>query len=131
MLAVTRHRVSESHADDFHAAALRALETLAQRPGFVAGRVGRAADDPGLWVVTSEWEDVGSYRRALSAYEVKVDAIPLLSNAIDEPTAFEVLAAVDETGSRSSTTARAADADVAGPHDATPPASRTEVDGRG
>jgi hypothetical protein len=38
-----------------------------------------------------EWENVGSYRRALSPYEVKLTAVPLLSLAIDEPTAYEDL----------------------------------------
>ncbi len=81
MLAVTRHRVPEPEAAHFLDAARRALDVLAQRPGFFAGRIGRAADDGELWVITSEWVDVGSYRRALSAYDVKVEAIPLLSTA--------------------------------------------------
>jgi hypothetical protein len=34
---------------------------------------------------------VGSYRRALSSYDVKVTAVPLLSLAYDEPSAFEVM----------------------------------------
>ena len=38
-----------------------------------------------------EWENVGAYRRALSAYDVKVGAVPLLSTAIDEPSAYEVV----------------------------------------
>jgi hypothetical protein len=32
---------------------------------------------------------VGSYRRALSKNEVKMNAIPLLAQAIDEPGAYE------------------------------------------
>jgi len=35
--------------------------------------------------------NVGSYRRALSPYDVKMAAVPLLSEAIDEPTAYEDL----------------------------------------
>ncbi len=34
---------------------------------------------------------MGSYRRALSAYDVKLGAVPLLSRAVDEPSAYEVL----------------------------------------
>ncbi|HSS66940.1 MAG TPA: antibiotic biosynthesis monooxygenase, partial [Nocardioidaceae bacterium] len=49
-------------------------------------------DEPSLWLLTTEWRDVGSYRRALSSYEVKAQVVPLLSRAIDEPSAFEVLA---------------------------------------
>ena len=32
---------------------------------------GRNLDDPTLWVLTTHWADVGSYRRALSSYEVQ------------------------------------------------------------
>ncbi len=71
------------------------LELLAVRPGFVRGRVGRAADDPTAWVLLTEWSGAGTYRRALSSYEMKVRA-PLLGRARPEASAFEVLAARDE-----------------------------------
>ena len=58
------------------------------------GRVGRAADDPTQWVLTTEWTGVGAYRRSLSSYDVKVDAAPLLSLGA-RPSAFEVLHAGD------------------------------------
>ena len=67
------------------------LEELGRRPGFVSGAVGRALDDPSLWLLHTRWDDVGSYRRALSAYDVKVAAVPLLSEAFDEPSAYEVV----------------------------------------
>ena len=66
-----------------------ALDALAARPGYVGGLLGRNLDDPGLWLLTTTWADVGSYRRALSAYDVKVAAVPLLSRAVDEPSAYE------------------------------------------
>ena len=53
--------------------------------------MGRNLDDPTLWVLTTRWEHVGAYRRALSAYEVKLQAVPLLSRAVDEPSAYEVV----------------------------------------
>ncbi|MCW2867614.1 MAG: hypothetical protein JWR20_1802, partial [Marmoricola sp.] len=68
-----------------------ALEVLAERAGFEDGRLGRNVDDPGLWTMVTRWRDVGSYRRALSAYDVKVHAVPLLSRALDEPSAYEEL----------------------------------------
>ena len=68
-----------------------ALAAFAARPGYVRGRIGRAADDPSAWVLTTEWDGVGAYRRSLSAYDVKVDAAPLLSRGRDEASAFEVL----------------------------------------
>jgi hypothetical protein len=44
-----------------------------------------------LLALDLEFVNVGSYRRALSPYDVKVAAVPLLSEAIDEPTAYEDL----------------------------------------
>jgi heme-degrading monooxygenase HmoA len=91
VLVVTRYTVPEQQAEEFLARAREALDVLAKRPGYRAGRIGRAADEPTLWVLTTEWENVGSYRRALSAFEVKVTAVPLLSLAHDEPSAFELM----------------------------------------
>jgi hypothetical protein len=48
-------------------------------------------DDPEIWVLVTSWEHVGAYRRALSSYDIKMHVVPLLSYAIDEPSAFEVL----------------------------------------
>jgi quinol monooxygenase YgiN len=95
MIVVTRFDVPEGDAPAFRPRAEAALAAFAGRPGFLRGRVGRAADDPTAWVLTTEWEGVGAYRRSLSAFEVKVDAAPLLGLGRDEPSAFEVLHAVD------------------------------------
>jgi len=91
VLVVTRYRVHPDDEDGFLAEAESALAALSRRPGYLEGSIGRATDDPSLWVVSMRWESVGAYRRGLSAYDVKVTAVPLLSRAIDEPTAFEVL----------------------------------------
>lgn len=101
LLVVTRYRVPEAEAAQaaaFREEALAALEVLGARPGFRNGRIGRNADDPDLWVLTTEWENVGSYRRALSPFEVKMTAVPLLSHCIDEPTAYEVVETVTVPG---------------------------------
>ena len=66
---------------------------LAARPGYHRGTIGRNVDDPELWVLSTQWEHVGAYRRALSAYDVKMQAVPLLSRALDEPSAYEVVEA--------------------------------------
>lgn len=121
MLVVTRYRVPAAEAVDFRDRARAALRALAGQPGWRGGHIGRATDDPTLWVLTSEWENVGAYRRALSAYEVKVEAVPLLSRAIDEPSAFEVLTTVDRS-------ARAADADDIGLGAAAAPSVSTDLD---
>lgn len=115
MLSITRHRVPADRADQFADDAAAALEVLRLRPGFVHGAVGRATDDGDLWVLMTTWDDVGSFRRALSSWDVKVGVVPLLATALDEPTAFERLAVADESGMQRRRSDRAADADWAGP----------------
>ena len=88
---VNRFRVEEDAPAEatFRSDVFAALGALAERPGYVDGVVGRNLDEPGLWLLTTTWANVGSYRRALSAYDVKVTAVPLLSRAVDEPSAYE------------------------------------------
>ena len=115
MLVVTRFRIAEEEGERFLGDAGRALSALAACRGYRSGRVGRAVEDPQAWVVQTEWDGVGAYRRALSAYDVKVHAAPLLGLALDEASAYEVLLAdgVDPVGE--GTSARALDADTAAP----------------
>lgn len=87
-----------------------AIALLSSMPGFVDARVSRAIDDAALITVAIGWDAVGSYRRALSAYDVKVQVVPLLSQALDEPTAFEVLHQRDGEGTADAPGALAADA---------------------
>ena len=108
---MTRFDVPQDDAAAFLVQAQAALAAFAARPGYLRGRVGRAADDPTVWVVSTEWEGVGAYRRSLSSYDVKVDAAPLLARGRDEPSAFEVLHADDATGpATTSRSGRARDA---------------------
>ena len=76
---------------DFAARAQLALAALAARPGYLRGTLGRSTDDPTAWLLLTEWENVGSYRRALGSYEVKLHATPLLASAQDVPGGFEAL----------------------------------------
>ncbi len=98
MLVVTRYRVDPAEQTAFHSRAQAALAALAERPGFLDGQVGRNVDDAALWTLTTRWRDTGSYRRALGGFQVKATAVPLLSLALDEPTAYEVLS--DQPGAR-------------------------------
>jgi hypothetical protein len=91
VIVVNRFRVEEADAAAFRVDVEQALATLAVQRGYVAGRIGRNVDDPELWVLTTEWEGPGAYRRALSWYDVKVTAVPTLSRALDEPSAYEVV----------------------------------------
>jgi quinol monooxygenase YgiN len=115
VLVITRHVTTATKVEDFLAAAGRAAEALAERPGCQSVQVARAIDDPATFCVVSQWDDVGSYRRALSNFEVKIAAVPLLATAADEPSAFEVLLKATEVGISVRDSDRAADADTAGP----------------
>lgn len=91
MFVVIRFRVAQADQAAFESRLAVAVEVLSRQRGFVAARAGRNVDDPDLLALTTEWVNIGSYRRALSPYEVKVAAVPLLSEALDEPTAYESL----------------------------------------
>lgn len=71
---------------------------LARQPGWTSGRVARAvdpdADGRTLVLLIVEFESAGSYRRALGAMDVRMSVVPVLYRALDEPTAYEVLADV-------------------------------------
>jgi hypothetical protein len=97
VLVVNRFVVTGDDTD-FRARAGAALAALGACPGYVRGRLGRAYDDPTAWTLLTEWASVGAYRRALSAYDVKVNATPLLAESRDEPSAFEVLAELTPGG---------------------------------
>jgi hypothetical protein len=108
MLVVSRFRVDNEAL--FQLRAHAALEALSARPGYRGGRFGRAVDDPDWWCLVTEWESVGAYRRALSSFDVKITAMPLLAESVDEPGAFEVLLSAEPGGSvRSARSDRAAD----------------------
>jgi quinol monooxygenase YgiN len=91
VLVVSRFRVPEPEGEAFRADIAAAHERLAAQAGYVGGEVGRNVDDPTLWVLTTRWANVGAYRRALSSYDVKLGAVPVLSRALDEPSAYEVV----------------------------------------
>jgi hypothetical protein len=91
MLALTRYRVPASEGVQFAELARPALAALTGRPGCLGGWVGRNVDDPELWTLTTSWENVGAYRRALSSMEVKLHAVPLMYRAIDEPSGYQDL----------------------------------------
>jgi hypothetical protein len=77
------------------------LDVLSRRPGFTGGWVGRAADDVTHRVLVVHWRSVGDCRRALSSVDVRMTAMPVLSRALDEPSAYEVLHGLAGEGSGS------------------------------
>ena len=91
MIVVNRFREADDDGGQLRLDLERAQAALADRPGYLSGRLGRNVDDPTLWVLVTIWEHVGAYRRALSAYDVKLHAVPVLGRALDEPSAYETV----------------------------------------
>jgi quinol monooxygenase YgiN len=91
VLVVNRFRVPGDAAETFRADLDRAHSTLATCAGYLDGRIGRNVDDDELWVLVTRWEGPGAYRRALSSYDVKLHAVPVLGRAVDEPGAYEIV----------------------------------------
>ncbi len=109
-VVVMRFAVGADGAERFCDGASQVARLLAGFGGCRGVEVARASDDPALWVMVARWDSVGSYRKALSSYEVKLNAVPFLSQAIDEPTAFEVLFGIDARGERATSSDLAGDA---------------------
>jgi hypothetical protein len=91
MLVVNRFRCGTRDEPELRDGLHEALAALSQQRGFLDGHVGRNVDDPDLWVLQTRWEGPGAYRRALSAYDVKLRAWEHLVHALDEPSAYEVV----------------------------------------
>ncbi len=88
MIAIARFRVPTGQAAEFRAQLERALAVFTERDGFSYGDIGQNLDEPELWTLITHWINVGSYRRALSSTQVKMEVVPLLATAIDEPGAY-------------------------------------------
>ncbi|WP_117210847.1 antibiotic biosynthesis monooxygenase family protein [Allorhizocola rhizosphaerae] len=96
MLVLNRFVVASD--DDFVSRAHAALKALSEADGYLRGELIRALDDPTHWCLLTEWKNVGSYRRALGRFDVKVTATPLLAESLMEPSAYETLAAAPPGG---------------------------------
>lgn len=71
--------------------AREALSILQRQSGFIAANIFHSADEPKLYLVQSDWKDVGSYRRAMGTMDSKLGVWPFLADMKDEATAFEKL----------------------------------------
>lgn len=89
MIAISRFKVPEPEGDEFVVRAEAAVAVLSGAAGFLTADVARNLDEPTLWTITTRWQNVGSYRRALGSYDAKMTVAPLLSMAIEEPSAYE------------------------------------------
>lgn len=134
LLVQSRFRVTQDR-DEWFTRMRAALAVLAESTGFHRGWIGQATDDAELVTLTTQWEGIGAYRNALSRFEVKAEVIPLLSAAIDEPTAYEAVVVQEAGEAKSFASGLAADHDAVGLGSASaafvPPVTGTDIhDGR-
>lgn len=85
MLAISRFA---NPGPAFAEEACAAVAWWSARPGCLGIDLVQNLDDPDLWAIVSRWESVGAYRRSFNGYDAKMILTPLLSRAIDEPSAY-------------------------------------------
>ncbi|MGV8846885.1 antibiotic biosynthesis monooxygenase family protein [Tessaracoccus sp.] len=85
LLAISRFDNVGPH---FAAEADTVAEFWRGRAGCLGVDVVRNLDDPDLWAIVSRWENVGAYRRSFNGFDAKMILTPVLSRAIDEPSAY-------------------------------------------
>jgi quinol monooxygenase YgiN len=99
VIAISRFRVP-GDPSGFRAGAGLVVERFAASAGCEGAELVQNLDEPQLWAVVSRWADVGSYRRAFNGTEAKLVLMPLLSLAIDEPSAYAAPSIVGENRPR-------------------------------
>lgn len=96
MLAINRFRVPDAGLAGFLARAEEAVAFLATCAGNEGAELVRNLDEPDLWCLVTRWASVGAYRRSFNGFTAKMTLVPLLSEAIDEPGAYDHPDAVGE-----------------------------------
>jgi quinol monooxygenase YgiN len=93
VIVLFRFDRSQEEAQTFLTEAQAVLASLRNRTGYIRGWIARAADEPQLWVLGTEWTGAGAYRRAMADAEVRAQAAIFLGTARNEASAFEVVVA--------------------------------------
>lgn len=101
MLAVWHYSGVAAEAANLRRHGEGLLVALAARPGYRRGQLGEAVDEPGRWVLVTEWDGLGSYRRAMSAYDVRLATAALPGLAAELASAFDVVLAEDRVPAQS------------------------------
>jgi hypothetical protein len=98
-LAISRFQVP-GDPSGFALQARAVVDQFAASAGSLGAELVQNLDEPELWAIVSRWADVGSYRRAFNGTAAKLVLIPLLSLAIDEPSAYADPASVGQNRPR-------------------------------
>lgn len=98
-MAISRFRVP-GDPSGFRAMAEAVVGRFSASTGCLDAQLVQNLDEPELWAIVSRWADVGSYRRAFNGTDAKLVLVPLLSLAIDEPSAYAEPSSVGENRPR-------------------------------
>jgi hypothetical protein len=108
---------SPSEAESLQERQKSLVQALSGAQGFRNATLGRSPDDPGQWVIVTRWVGVGSFRRGLSGFDVKLALGALASESVDTTSVFEVVGESDGQSWTTRSSDRSADADTTGPGD--------------
>lgn len=100
---------SPSDSSEWFIDSKSALAIVARHAGFLDGHILHSPDEPNRYLIEARWQDVGSYRRALSSTEMKMHVWPFLASMLTEPTVYETLHRIDQSGVRDYETGLASD----------------------
>ena len=88
----------------------RLVELCAQSPGFLSSELGQSTDSLEDFTLIHRWADVGTYRKFLSRYDVKIEVIPFLSTFTKDSVTVEIIMDSQSDRAESGTSSLAFDA---------------------
>jgi quinol monooxygenase YgiN len=112
VLVTMRFTVPQRERTAFLGQARAGVDLLRSRAGCLGVEVLQSVDHAEEILITTRWQDMGSYRKAMSAYEIKEKVIPFLSQARDEDSTFELLVQADSGDVRTYDSGLSADAET-------------------
>lgn len=110
VVVTMRFTVTTEERGEFLQRAREAASMLRTRQGCLGIDLLQSVDAADSLMITTRWDSMGSYRRAMSAYDIKEQVIPFLSQARDEDSTFETILQASPEGTREFDSGLAADA---------------------
>ena len=101
--------VPAAKRDSFDQGYDRMSELFSESPGFLSMELGQSTDSLEVLTVIHRWESVGSYRKALSRYEVKAEVIPFLSQFTHDSVTVEIISDTQSGAARMGASSLASD----------------------
>jgi quinol monooxygenase YgiN len=101
--------VPAAKRDSFDQGYDRMSELFSESPGFLSMELGQSTDSLEDLTVIHRWESVGSYRKALSRYEIKAEVIPFLSHFMRDSVTVEIISDTQSGAARMGASSLASD----------------------